>query len=43
MLMQVILMRVSMTMEISMTAIMTKLTGITSVMLVEGRGEDLYL
>ena len=46
MLIQVILMRVSitmitMTMEISMNAMMTRLTGITTVMLVEGRGEDL--
>ena len=45
MLMQVVLVRVSitmitMTMEISMNAMMTRRTGITTVMLVEGRGED---
>ena len=32
---------IAMTMEISMTATMTRLTEITMVMLVEGRGEDL--
>ena len=46
MLIQVIPMRVSvttiaMTMDISMTAIMTRRTEITTVMLAEGRGEDL--
>ena len=46
MLIQVIPMMVStttiaMTMEISMTATMTRLTEITTVMLAEGRGEDL--
>ena len=46
MLMQVTLMKVSITtititMEISMNAMMTRLTGITTIMLVEGQGEDL--
>ena len=31
------------TMEISMTAMTSRLTGITTVTLAEGRGEDLYL
>ena len=34
-------MTITITMEISMTAMTTRLTGITTVMLAEGRGEDL--
>ena len=32
---------ITMTRDISMNAMMTRLTGITTIMLVEGRGEDL--
>ena len=34
-------MMITITMEISMTAMTTRLTGITTVTLAEGRGEDL--
>ena len=41
--MKVSITTIIMTMEISMNAMTTRLTGITTVMLVEGRGEDLCL
>ena len=37
------IMMITITMEISMTAMTTRLTGITTVTLAEGQGEDLYL
>ena len=39
--MRVSITMITMTMEISMNAMMTRLMGITTVMLVEGRDEDL--